>query len=342
MAIRRALAAAALVAACSSDSGPTGPIAIDALAASYESFYCAAAARCGAIDDVATCRSLHIANTNGIYSGLFTDAQIQAAEANLITYDGTAAATCLAGFFSTCLRNYVATPRAAPAECSTMFTATAGDTAPCGASAECISGQCNETGPCTNSCCQGTCLGSTPPPPRPLAGQSCMLNSSCINSYCNSPAEVCTPYLTIGMTADNSDQCEPGLSAQNGTCEPLAATGEPCGNDDDCQDVGDICLGTCTRVGLTGSPCSSTSQCALAFYTCDPASHACALGARLGDSCSQTGACIDQSYCSSTTGTCVALAPDGTSCQTSSECQGHYCDFSTGSPGTCMTFPVCF
>lgn len=340
MAIRGALAAVSLVAACSSSSGPSGPIAIESLSASYESFYCSAAARCGAIDDVATCRSLHLARTSN-YSGLFSDAQIQAAEANLITYDGTAAATCLAGFFSTCLRNYVATPRAEPAECETMFTATAGSGAPCGANEECISGTCNMTGPCSGNCCQGTCLGAMPPPPRPTAGQSCMLNSACINSFCDSPSEVCTPYLTIGMQASSSDQCEPGLAANSGTCEPLAATGEPCATTDDCQDIGDICTGTCTRVGLSGSPCSSSTQCASQLYTCDPASHTCKLGARLGDSCAQTDNCIDQSYCDTTTFTCVALLPDGASCQSSSQCEGRYCDFSLGSPGTCTTFPVC-
>ena len=335
----RILVALALVAACSDSSTPAGPIRIDQFDATYEAYYCNYLVRCGLIDDVATCRSLRPQSSE--LSGMFDETQVQAAMAGLITYDGQAAADCLGSYFSTCVRGYVATPRAAPLACSQIFTATGKDAEPCGANEECISGTCNETGPCTGSCCQGTCYGATPPPPtRVTLGQSCLSGTMCIDSYCDSPSYICTAYLANGMQCSTSDQCEAGLTCRNSVCTPLAGTGEPCNSDDDCQSVGDHCDGrVCAPYGLIGTACTGT-ECSPA-YRCDSTSHTCTFGPKLGDSCSTTGACVDQSYCDQSTFKCTALLPDGASCQYSQQCVGGYCDTSV-IPGTCTSFPVCF
>jgi len=333
----RIVAALLVLAACSDSSTPAGPIRIDQFEATYEAYYCSYLVRCGLLDDMATCRSLRMQSSE--LSPLFDDTQVQAALADLITYDGQAAADCLGGYFSTCVRGYVATPRAAPAACSQVFVATAKDAAACGANEECISGICNETGPCTGSCCQGTCYGATPPAPRPTLGESCQMNTACVESYCDTPSYICSAYLTLGMQCSTSDQCEAGLACRNSVCASLAATGDPCNSDDDCQSVGDHCASNvCTKFGLIGTPCTS-NECSPA-YRCDTTSHTCAFGPKLGESCPQ-GFCVDASYCDQTTSICTALLPDGASCQYSQQCTGNYCDTSI-IPGTCTSFPTCF
>ena len=254
-----------------------------------------------------------------------------------MTYDGAAAATCLGGFFSTCDRSFLATARARAEACDHMFTATGGDMALCGIDQECISGFCSLT-----ANCMGTCSGSMPPPPRPKLGESCTMNSDCIDSYCDGSTQVCTTYLRSGEPTTSDADCQPGLAMRNGLCAALAATGESCSSASDCESVGDYCSGTCTKVGLTGAMCVGDNECG-PYYHCDTVSHACALLPTRGQNCTPNGqlGCIDNSYCDTTTSVCIALLPDGATCTQSSDCLNDFCDFST-SPGTCTSQPVCF
>lgn len=329
------------IAACTKSVG--GPIALDDLEHAYDLYFCASLARCGLMTDVPLCESLH-PNRFGGFGGLFTTVEIQAAKAGGIAYDPRAAEDCLAGFFSTCLRDLDAQPRGEPAACDRMFVASGGSGDACATNAECVSQVCVLT-TCTGSCCQGTCTGDPAPPPRPALGQSCVNNTACIASYCETPADICVPYRPYGVTCDSTPQCEPGLRCDNGVCLNLAGTGDPCTSNDDCQRVSDFCeltTFTCKHVGLAGAACTDATQCGT-FYQCDQMTMTCTLGARLGESCAASGYCIDASACDQSTFTCVPLAADGEPCQSSFQCASDFCDTSiTAFPGTCAPLPVCF
>ena len=287
------------------------------------------------MDDYPLCVSLH--PSRGYYDDLFTDVDVQAATAGKIDYDGAAAAKCLDGFFSTCVRGLYALPRGRPAECDRIFLPSAGDQEACGANDECISGQCALIGPCTQFCCDGICSGGDPPPPRPSVGESCAQNPNCVDSFCYSPAMICAPYFPYGVSCDSTPQCLPGLRCDNGICLSLAGTGDPCTQDDDCQYVGDFCNGLhCQHYSLGGAACNATTQCAT-YYHCDGTTMTCKLGARLGESCVAGSFCIDASTCDPNTMTCVPLLPDGATCFSGFQCAGGQCNF-----GTCQTFPACF
>jgi hypothetical protein len=319
-----------VLAACGSDSGGGGPIPIGSLQASYNAYYCNLAVRCGLIADLASCSGLRPVVT--VNPNL-----IAAAEAGAVTYDGAAAATCLAGLTSTCDRSLLAGNRNAPEACDHIFTGTVGDQGACMLNEECISNVCIPSTGCTMACCPGTCYGATAPA-RPALGQSCSTNTNCIDSYCETTTYTCAALLANGATCTGDEQCAIGLACTSTTrtCGPLAAVGATCSTDDNCRSVGNYCgpAGKCVAFGLTGDSCAAGEQCSM-YYTCGGTT--CALRPKLGDSCGGTSqGCIDLSYCDPTTQKCTALKPDGATCNGSNECKGGMCQFST-TTGTCMT-----
>lgn len=319
-------------AACSNDSSG-GPIPITALEASYHAYYCNLAVRCGLVSDLGTCSKLQL--------GVDISADLVAAvQAGTVAYDGTAAGECLAGITATCDRSLVLSDRDAPVACDEMFAGTVGDGGACGLDQECISGVCSVPG-CSMACCQGTCLGGTAPV-RPKLGESCATDSRCVSSYCDLSTQVCSAYLAAGSQCNSDNDCQLGLACHT-TCIALAAEGAACTASDDCKSIGDYCNATlkCARVGVAGDACASNADCS-GVYRCDTASSKCVLRPELGETCGSSPLnCVDVTYCDSQTTKCTAPKADGASCGSSSECAGGTCSFTNGSPGTCVTPPVC-
>lgn len=321
--MRRLVSVLALqIVACGGDEGGLRPDELDdALISTICDYY----VRCGLIDDPATCRTLDV------------DAEISAEllaaiENGTVRYDEAAAADCLASLAgATCAREGFR--RAETDACDRAFQGTVGAGGTCAIDEQCISDTC-EVPSCPDACCQGTCVGDTPPPAAPREGESCAVDSSCVQSFCDSTTMLCTAYRQNGQSCSDSDECASG--ACTGTCVALAGPGEACMPEPGCRDLGTYCSptsNTCVALGLAGDACGTTAPCS-PVYQC--VGGACALRPTLGQSCADQD-CIDRSFCDPATSLCTAPKADGASCQDSSECQGE-CDAQTM---TCKTAPVC-
>lgn len=323
----------AVVIACDDSGGGGGPIAIGDLHAAVRAFTCNQAVRCGIVDDLITCDKLRISSS----TTLDDPNVIAAAQAGLIAYDGNAATTCLTQLTASCDRTAAA--RDYPAACDQVFTGTVGDQGACEISQECIGGYCQLTG-CTTSCCPGTCFGAMPPPPRPALGESCMMNTSCVDSYCDTSTYTCVALAAPGSTCNGDEQCQIGSICVSTSCTLLASEGDACTQPSDCRNIGDRCASdhTCERYALTGEMCPIGDECT-PYDRC--VAGACVHGPMVGDSCAATGECVDASYCDQTTQKCTALLGDGATCMTGQQCQSSVCD-TTMTPATCMALPVCY
>ena len=327
--LMRAALLALLLCACGDTGGGGGPIPLDQLQVAYKAYYCNLYVRCGLVDDLITCSK---AGQND-----FADADlIAAAEAGTVVYDGAAAAECLAGLTASCdrtLQNFT------PDACDRVFGGTVGDLGTCAINRECLSNSCAVT-PCSTTCCEGGCQGSSPPV-RPTLGQSCLTNPNCVDSYCDLNTNTCSAYIPAGASCPFGGSCARGLECSNGTCMQLPATGAPCTQLYDCSSIGDYCgaSATCTPYGLTGSACTSDVMCA-PWYRCDTTTSECALRPVAGDSC-DNASCIDASYCDATTQKCVALLPAGAGCTSIEQCQSMQCGDST-TPNVCIAPTYCY
>jgi len=325
----------AVVVACGDSGGGGGPIAIGDYAAAVRAYTCNQAVRCGIVDDLITCDKLRSLQLSG---SMADPSVIAAAEAGLIAYDGNAAAECLAGLTASCDRT--ALSRNTPAACDKVFTGTVADQGTCGISQECIGAYCSISGVCTTQCCQGTCFGTTPPPPRPALGESCMNNPSCIDSYCDQTTYFCVALQPAGAPCNTNDQCQIGAICTSTTCTLLSAEGGPCQTAQDCRYIGDHCGAdqTCARFALTGAMCPVGDECT-PYDRC--VAGVCTHGPMLGDPCGATGQCVDASYCDQTTLMCTALLADGAGCMYSQQCKSGSCDTAT-TPSTCTAITVCY
>lgn len=283
------------------------------------------------IEDQATCRSL--------YTDIDVDADLLAAvEAGKVIYHPDKARECLNGLAGTCKRNGLVDTDDNPA-CDETFEGTVAAGGQCAMDEEWISKNCDLPG-CTEACCQGTCVGDTPPV-RPPLGEACGTSTGrCVNSYCDTTTMTCTALLAAGAQCTSSSQCTTGLCASQ-VCTELPGPGEPCGPSIGfglCDELGYTCsmtTMTCVAYGLSGDPCTSESDCS-PVYACG-ATGTCELGPRLGEAC-PAGECIDRSYCEPATMTCTAPKADGMPCDENRQCASDNCDPMTA---TCTTPPIC-
>jgi hypothetical protein len=330
-AMRKFMAAMALLAACGGDDDG-GPIEFDDLPGAIIGAYCGVYVNCGLMDDYATCANLNF--------DVDVDPAIGAAiEAGLVIYHEDQAGACLGGIgTSTCEQNRLFENE--PEACDLTFEGTVGAGGQCGIDEECISQDCMVPS-CPDACCQGTCVGDVRPP-RPRVGESCGEScdrtGSCVDSFCHSMTLVCTAYVALGDTCQETDQCQTGICT--GVCTALPDTGETCALADQgaCRKIGDFCSPTtmkCTPLGLSGDACTDDGECS-PIYKCGSAG-TCVLRPRVGEMCgSGRDSCIDGSFCNASS-ICEAPRADGAACETNSQCI-HDCDPATS---TCVTEPVC-
>lgn len=324
----------ALVAACGDDDSGGGDIPLAGFEAARINMRCNTFVSCGLIDDAAVCRSLHILDypTN--------PSVIAAVEAGKVIYHGDKARECV---------NSVSTSCTGPATglfnsdaCDQMFEGTVGAGGQCALAEECVSHVCNWP-QCPDACCQGTCVGDAPPPPRPRVGESCTLALDCIDSFCDGATMTCMAYRAPGQSCRSGGECING-TCPNQICVANPGPGEACNPQTaPCGSIGLTCSATtmtCVAYGLSGDPCTGAADCS-PFYSCSTAG-SCELLPRLGEACSTQGAyggCIDHSYCEPATLMCTAPKPDGSACGLDQECTSRHCD-DLGLMA-CATPPVC-
>jgi hypothetical protein len=216
---------------------------------------------------------------------------------------------------------------------------------------ECVSGQCATPGCGNLSCCQGSCIGSTPPviPPPAQIGQPCALGTGTANScvdgaFCDFSTNFCVALKTAGMACNQNLECDYGLGCTGSnptrTCKTLPTLGQPC-PDFVCRDEGQQCTSAgatslCTKVALPGAscataPCTPYSMCDFNMMKCVPYP---AIGQTCTSRCNDVGA-----FCDSGTSTCTALKPNGAVCTQSNQCATSFCDSAV--TGLCADPPTC-
>jgi hypothetical protein len=182
-----------------------------------------------------------------------------------------------------------------PAACKPLMGQLANGTA-CGDSSQCQSGYCNQgTGIGQKSTC-GVCGTQA------AAGGACKVDDDCpYGAKCNT-AQVCVTLGAAGATCDGTHPCQGTLACKGGTCATPDAAGQACTVDASGQSCdtnqGQFCNLTnkvCQMIGTAGpgQPCGFVSGGLVA--------------------CTGAGLCKTSST-PGTSGTCLAPAADGASC----------------------------
>lgn len=200
-------------------------------------------------------------------------------------------------------------------------------------------------------------------------GQACIAGGECESTFCaidpEAPCGVCGPRPSAGDACQQATDCGRDLVcvAVSSTCEAAVGEGGACDKGHPCE-LGFSCVGAGDEAGLNGScereiaaaggACDPSFQsgadCAhLLGLFCDPKAKTClqSTTAAPGEACGFLGSgglvlCSAGGMCvtptGSTTGTCLAPANDGETCDTASgpPCLlPARCVVSAGTSGTC-------
>lgn len=224
---------------------------------------CAAAARCGAYPDLASCLA-----TDRVDSGLLT---LQAnVAASRVTYDPAKAATCLAAIRTgPCTVAASVAQAASSSSCDGVFVGTIAAGGSCFISEECTgTSLCILGAPCTAACCMGTCTAPV------ASGASCATAPCEGGTYCrqiNTTTVRCTPEAaTEGAPCDGSNPCKPPLfcavdaGGMTASCvKSLPASGAACNAFTGCDDqLQDYCnaQNVCAKRVAVGQPCIAATE----------------------------------------------------------------------------------
>lgn len=303
---------------------PAGePVPIASFGSEYISASCAAAARCGAYPDMASCLA-----TNGIAGGFLTlQADVAAAR---VTYDAAKAATCLAAIRSgPCTVTASVAGAATPSPCDGVFAGTIAAGGSCFISGECAGASiCIPSAACTAACCMGVCTA-------PVAANASCATAPCVEgTYCrqiNTTTFRCTTQsATEGASCDASNACKPPLfcvadaGGMTASCvKSLPGSGAACnpfsGCDDDVQDYCNA-QNVCSKRVAVGQACIAATATAAdncAWYAYCDAGVCKAFGgpgaACLSDAEGNTN-CLGAQLCATPAMTCAA-PPAPTSCR---------------------------
>ncbi len=184
-------------------------------------------------------------------------------------------------------------------------------------------------------------------------------NSTGMSLFCDPTSMTCQtfpgagqPCLMPPLPPGVFTQCAAGLVCDTGgtnTCRGPGMVG------DDCTRIAcastlycdrTVTPNTCKALPSLGEQCGSATnfECAKPYYCNDftgAPPYLCAAPAQLGEMCSGTIPCDPSLYCdtTTTTRTCKAKLPAGSTCMQSIQCQSGFCNF-TGTTGTCATGTV--
>jgi len=337
----RSLVLLVCLAACGEDSSGGPYVPVDMIATSYKDALCKHLVMCGSFADQPTCLAANVPSNFTVDPN-----EVAAVLAGKMYYDGGKAAACFAAIAAaTCDRTDLDS-RTTPKACTALFRGAEKAGGACAFDTECISNTCSRT--CGElTCCQGTCVGDTPPQTLADAqiGESCNFNGRvCVQgAYCDTTG-TCAALKPANVACNSQSECDYGLyctGSPTQTCKTLPTTGQPCAPDYQCRNEGEYCSSTtqmCTKVGLPGATCNSSSECS-SYDRCDFTAMTCTTYPSVGQSCSAVGRCNDAgTYCDSTTQICTATKPAGDSCTTSTQCASAFCDTTFG---LCAMPPTC-
>jgi hypothetical protein len=334
-------------------------VAIDDFPAGITSAYCATLVRCGVFGDLSFCTSALGTQVTGDKGFNSLGAVVAAVKANKITYDATAAKTCLTTLSQASCNNTQFSGFSDIPGCGTVFTGSlaAGDT--CVADQECVAGSfCQDPGSSSSgsdggtSECAGTCVAG---------GTQCHDSSQCSGGKVCSNAQCVTPVPAggSGQPCGTGSSCQDGFycddSGESPVCAARGTQGQSCpysGFANACA-TGFICVvkddqsgSVCLAPKAKGDTCEQASQCGgpFSFLVCDPSSHKCVTRPTTGACVGTTvfGCDIRTTYCDkSGTPTCKPYKAAGDTCDPAqSECglgifgSSGYCS-SNGSSGIC-------
>lgn len=321
-----------LCAACGTDS-----VSIDDYPAAVRDAGCRYLARCGAVEDLDTCRKINVGTT------IHLSASDRAAvDMGKTKYDGARAQACLDALAGRSCDVTSESHRALPDACREIVAGTQHAGAACALDAECVSLSCDVPG-CSMACCTGTCVGDTAPARAAKIGESCETASCDATSFCDDATLMCVALKPADAFCVSPNECAFGLDcAPTGVCAALPAPGAACTGA--CRDDGTTCSAasrTCVKVALAGEACTTSADCSF-VYRCDATKH-CSAGPALGAACTATQRCgDDRAFCDvpqgQAMGTCVLPKPDGSTCQRDGNCESGSCDQTTL---MCGPEPVC-
>jgi hypothetical protein len=258
--------------------------------------------------------------------------------------------------------------------CSTMGTASCGESGGCNGSGACSTYAAGTV--CQAATCSGTvltkqetcnssmmCSPQTPPTqdcaPYVCTGGACTL--TCANdgqcaatAYCNTSTGKCMPKLGNGVgTCAASDQCSSNVCGTNGTCcAASCAASPPCGLTGACAAGTGACLdatagtacskvvsctnGATSGVLTTDTTCDGVGNCSASPTPSNCTGNAtCASGTTCNNGCgSNDGNCVSGDYCNG--GTCQPKGAPGATCSAADQCASGVCG-TTGTGNCCAS-----
>lgn len=269
-----ALVTAGFFAGCSSSGSggtsnttPSGPIALADLPGVYASAMCDNLAGCcqseGYAFDPAKCEAA-VTGFMGLFTGLVNKGTVK--------YDANAAGTCMAevpSYAKGCLKQSLGS-----AACEAVFTGTVPQGGACTQSTECIAPPGGGA-----DCDQGKCVPET----RGVAGDPCKWTctesgslttcggfgadqgAECFTNdglYCNTQSQKCETRVAIGAQGcdGSGESCVDGAYCEGTACVAQKALGASCTNDGECNATA-YCAQTCQSKKPLGASCQSQDEC---------------------------------------------------------------------------------
>lgn len=247
----------------------------------------------------------------------------------LIEYNPHAASTCNKALARIGCSSTERDARTVPEPCAQTLVGQLPADATCVADRECGSGRCSEPTCTRSACCAGGCDADTAPGE---LGDACTADVGCVeDAYCASDM-TCHALAALMEQCSGDSECAFGLGCvgatqfESGVCRKLPLLGEACPYLR-CAEIGARCSPEqiCVPAGTRGASCTRSSECS-PYYACDTATSQCAELPVLGMPCA--GLCAGESFCDSTSGqpVCIAPQPNGTPCTADNQCRTHYCE----------------
>ena len=320
-----------VITACGDNEAKTIPL--EAFLAGRHEAECARLTRCGLFTSEVVC--------NAYFRRPSDAALVAAIDNDKIDYDGAAADKCIAALRLIGCDKTQRDAREVPVACAEVFSGLIEDGDACAFDTECRSGVCDAPACTRDMCCPGTCA---PTRVSALDGP-CEIDAQCVvDAYCHK-SKTCRARVGESMSCDDARGCDFGLACigvtelQPGSCRKLPLIGNACPYML-CAEINATCSSdfTCIAMSLPGDSCTTDASCS-PFAQCNETSGVCIETPGLGEACD--GYCAGESWCDTSTNTCVAPLADGAMCSADNQCASTDC-FEGPAFDQCNATAVCF